>query len=104
MYPLFMHDCTYTHTQTHAHIYICSHTHAHIRIYPHIHTFKYIHILTHQVSPLSKQRSFFSGGTGYHGIHNEPVDDGTYVRGMGPVQQDISLNSCMSRSGYPWGR
>eukprot|EP01031_Cornospumella_fuschlensis_P031192 gene31192-37699_t len=56
-----------------------------------------------QVSPLSKQRSFFSGGTGYHGIHNEPVEDGTYVRGMGPVQQDISLNSCMSRSGYPWG-
>lgn len=55
------------------------------------------------VSPLSKQRSFFSGGTGYHGIHNEPVDDGTYVRGMKPVQQDISLESCMSRSGYPWG-
>jgi hypothetical protein len=55
------------------------------------------------VSPMSRQRSFFSGGTGYHGINNEPVEDGTYVRGMGPVKQDIELSSCLSRSGYPWG-
>lgn len=55
------------------------------------------------VSPLSKQKSFFSNGTGYHGISNEPVDDGTYVRHQEPPPQDISLESCMSRAGYPWG-
>eukprot|EP01039_Chlorochromonas_danica_P000860 gene860-935_t len=55
------------------------------------------------VSPVKKQASFFSGGTGYHGINNEPVEDGTYIRSSKPVKQDIALESCLSRSGYPWG-
>ncbi len=55
------------------------------------------------VGPLEKQRSFFTRGTGYLGICNEPVEDGTYNRDPVQVQQDISLSSCMSRSGYPWG-
>lgn len=55
------------------------------------------------VGPLEKQRSFFRGGTGYLGICNEPVEDGTYNRDPVLVQQDISLSSCLSRSGYPWG-
>ena len=55
------------------------------------------------VSPVRSQRSFFSKGTGYHGICNPPVDDGTYDRSRLVVEQDISLESCRSRSGYPWG-
>lgn len=55
------------------------------------------------VAPVSPQRSFFSTGTGYHGICNVPVDDGTYIRGMPIPEQNIPLSSCLSRSGYPWG-
>lgn len=55
------------------------------------------------VSQVKRQRSFFSGGTGFHGICNQPVDDGTYNRDPILVTQDISLSSCLSRSGYPWG-
>ncbi len=55
------------------------------------------------VSPVRPQRSYFSRGTGYHGICNTPVEDGTYDRRPVTVQQDISLESCRSRSGYPWG-
>lgn len=55
------------------------------------------------VAPVSPQRSFFTRGTGYHGICNVPVDDGTYVRGMPIPEQEIPLSSCMSRCGYPWG-
>jgi RNA recognition motif-containing protein len=58
---------------------------------------------TVSVGPLEKQRSFFTRGTGYLGICNEPVEDGTYNRDPVLVQQDISLSSCLSRSGYPWG-
>lgn len=54
-------------------------------------------------SPLRDQVSFFSRGTGYHGICNQPVEDGTYNRDPVQVQQDITLSSCLSRSGYPWG-
>ena len=54
-------------------------------------------------SPLRSQKSFFTRGTGYHGICNEPVEDGTYNRDPVMVQQDITLSSCLSRSGYPWG-
>jgi len=55
------------------------------------------------VSPVSKQRSFFTNGTGYHGICNTPVEDGTYDRRPHTVKQDVTLASCRSRSGYPWG-
>lgn len=54
-------------------------------------------------SPLRSQKSFFTKGTGYHGICNEPVEDGTYNRDAVQVQQDITLSSCLSRCGYPWG-
>jgi hypothetical protein len=54
------------------------------------------------LSPLKSQRSFFSKGTGYHGICNVPVEEG-YDRSHLHVEQDISLSSCRSRSGYPWG-
>lgn len=55
------------------------------------------------VSPVRRQNSFFTKGTGYHGICNIPVEDGTYDRRPVTVQQDITLASCRSRSGYPWG-
>jgi hypothetical protein len=56
------------------------------------------------LSPLRPQKSYFSSGTGYHGICNLAIDDGTYHREESPlVEQDISLASCRSRSGYPWG-
>ena len=54
------------------------------------------------LSPLKPQPSFFSKGTGYHGICNIPIEDG-YDRKPVQVQQDINLSSCRSRSGYPWG-
>ncbi len=52
---------------------------------------------------MSKQKSAFSMGTGYLGITNEPFDDGKRYKAKGGCQQDISLDSCMSRQGYPWG-
>lgn len=55
------------------------------------------------LAPVSPQRSFFTRGTGFHGICNKPVDDGTYIRGSPIPEQDIPLSSCMSRSGAPWG-
>lgn len=55
------------------------------------------------IAPVSPQRSFFRGGTGYHGICNVPVEDGTYIRTSAVPNQEIPLSSCMSRSGYPWG-
>lgn len=55
------------------------------------------------IKPLEPQHSFFTRGTGYHGICNIPVEDGTYNRDSVQVKQEISLSSCMSRSGYPWG-
>lgn len=55
------------------------------------------------MAPVSPQKSFFRGGTGYHGICNIPVEDGTYIRGMPIPDQDLPLSSCLSRSGYPWG-
>lgn len=55
------------------------------------------------LSPLSKQKSSFTMGTGYLGITNEPFDDGKRYKAKGNCEQDISLDSCMSRSGYPWG-
>lgn len=54
------------------------------------------------VSPVKPQPSFFTKGTGYHGICNIPVEEG-YDRRPMTVQQDIKLSSCLSRSGYPWG-
>ena len=53
------------------------------------------------VSELSKQRSSFSRGTGFLGICNEPC--GERPPHVGPPEQLISLSSCKSRNGYPWG-
>ena len=55
------------------------------------------------LSPLDKQNSFFSNGTGYHGISNEVIDDGSRaIVKKAFCEQDIPLSSCMARSGYPW--
>lgn len=52
---------------------------------------------------VEKQHSYFSNGTGYHGICNEPILDGSYKRNIAPpLEQEISLKSCIARSGYPW--
>lgn len=55
------------------------------------------------LSPLTKQKSSFTMGTGYLGITNEPFDDGTRHKPRAACEQSVSLDSCMSRSGYPWG-
>lgn len=53
------------------------------------------------LEPLDKQQSFFSRGSGYMGISNEPC--GERPPTVGPPEQAITLGSCKSRSGYPWG-
>lgn len=56
-----------------------------------------------EVGQLEKQKSFFGGNTGSLGICNEPSGDfNLRFKEKVPVQQDIDLKSCLSRSGYPW--
>jgi len=56
-----------------------------------------------KLSPLKKQESTFSQGTGCLGISNEAYDDGTRDRKKEVAKQDVPLSSCMAISGYPWG-
>eukprot|EP01038_Epipyxis_sp_PR26KG_P007482 gene7482-10197_t len=55
-----------------------------------------------KLAPLSPQKSFFTHGTGSLGITNQAFDDGTRNVSKVPPKQDITLESCMARSGYPW--
>lgn len=55
-----------------------------------------------QVSPLSRQASFFSNNTGRLGIANE-VTISHVPEKKPPCEQYISLASVRARAGYPWG-
>lgn len=56
-----------------------------------------------QVSPLNKQRSKFSNGTGYMGITCEAFDDGTRnFNEKVAIMQDIKFENVLSRNGAPW--
>lgn len=57
-----------------------------------------------KLSPMKKQNTLFSKGTGYLGICNEPYDDGTRTVKKWDNSQEIALESCRARNGYPWGR
>jgi hypothetical protein len=56
-----------------------------------------------KLTPLKKQESLFTQGTGYLGITNEAYDDGTRHRKKEVVKQDVPLAECLAISGYPWG-
>jgi len=54
---------------------------------------------------LHKQISVFSHQTGALGITNDPTgqDTSRFDHTIHPVEQNIALDECFSRSGYPWG-
>lgn len=50
------------------------------------------------ISPMNRQKTFYSNGTGYLGITNEAFDDGTRsFHSLPPCEQDIEISSCMAR-------
>lgn len=56
-----------------------------------------------ELQPLQRQHSTFSQSTGALGITNEAFDDGKKPPKVGFIPQAITLDECLSRSGYPWG-
>jgi RNA recognition motif-containing protein len=56
-----------------------------------------------EIQPLQRQHSTFSQSTGALGITNEAFDDGKVPPKVGFIPQAITLDECLSRSGYPWG-
>lgn len=54
-----------------------------------------------EVKEPEKQIVFFSNNTGALGICNIPTENNLNKSKF--ISQDISLNECLSRSGYPWG-
>lgn len=56
-----------------------------------------------EIEPLESQVTTFSKNTGSLGICNAPVGDPNRIAKKEMLKQNISLASCLSRSGYPWG-